>query len=186
MLPIFKKERMWRYHELKPAYDVVVVGAGAHGLGIGYYLGARHGIRSIAILEKGYLGCGNSGRNTAIIRSNYRTPEGIAFYDASVKLYEALSQELGWNVLFSQCGHLTLGHTDSAVIGLRVRAETNQVMGVESGKAMARTGLRMMPTFPSPPLKFRTAGFPRYGSKAGLSDEAFPAGWFAIVLRALC
>jgi len=132
MLRIFKKERMWRYHELKPAYDVVIVGGGAHGLGIGYYLGSRHGIRSIAILEKGYLGCGNSGRNTAIIRSNYRTPEGIAFYDASVKLYEALSQELGWNLLFSQCGHLTLGHTDSAVIGLRVRAETNQVMGVDS------------------------------------------------------
>jgi sarcosine oxidase, subunit beta len=132
MLRLFRKERMWRDHTLKPGYDVVIVGAGVHGLGIAYYLGSRHSIRRVAILEKGYVGCGNSGRNTAIIRSNYRTPEGIAFYDASVKLYEALSQELGWNLLFSQCGHLTLAHTDSAVIGLRVRAETNQVMGVDS------------------------------------------------------
>jgi sarcosine oxidase, subunit beta len=132
MFRIFRKERMWRSHELKPTYDVVIVGAGAHGLAIAYYLGSRHGIRKIAVLEKGYLGCGNSGRNTAIIRSNYRTPEGIAFYDASVKLYERLSEELHWNLLFSQCGHLTLAHTDSAIIGLRVRAETNQVMGVDS------------------------------------------------------
>jgi sarcosine oxidase subunit beta len=86
----------------------------------------------VALLDKGYLGSGNSGRNTAIIRSNYRTPEGIPFYQASVKLYEDLSRELGWNLLFSQCGHLTLGHTDSAVNGLRVRAENNQVLGVDS------------------------------------------------------
>ena len=80
----------------------------------------------------GYLGCGNSGRNTAIIRSNYRTPEGIPFYEASVQLYEQLSRELEWNLLFSQCGHLTLAHTDSAITGLRVRAENNQVLGVDS------------------------------------------------------
>jgi len=103
-----------------------------HGLATAYYLGSRHGIRRVALLEKGYLGSGNSGRNTAIIRSNYRTPEGIPFYQASVKLYEELSRELGWNMLFSQCGHLTLGHTDSAVNGLRVRAENNQVLGVDS------------------------------------------------------
>ena len=78
------------------------------------------------------MGNGSSGRNTAIIRSNYRTPEGILFYDASVKLYEHLSQELDWNLMFSQCGHLTLGHTDSAVNGLRVRAENNQALGIDS------------------------------------------------------
>jgi len=132
MLRLFKKERMWRTGDLKPRYDVVIVGAGVHGLATAYYLGSRHGIRSVALLEKGYLGSGNSGRNTAIIRSNYRTPEGIPFYQASVKLYEELSRELGWNMLFSQCGHLTLAHTDSAVNGLRVRAENNQVLGVDS------------------------------------------------------
>jgi sarcosine oxidase, subunit beta len=131
-MQLFKKERMWRKCDLKPSYDVVIVGAGVHGLATAYYLGSRHGIRRVALLEKGYLGSGNSGRNTAIIRSNYRTPEGIPFYEASVKLYQELSRELGWNMLFSQCGHLTLGHTDSAVNGLRVRAENNQVLGVDS------------------------------------------------------
>src|SRR5437870_3804813 len=132
MLPLFKKDRMWRTRDLKPSYDVVIVGAGVHGLATAYYLGSQHNIRRVALLEKGYLGSGNSGRNTAIIRSNYRTPEGIPFYQASVKLYEDLSRELGWNMLFSQCGHLTLAHTDSAVNGLRVRAENNQVLGVDS------------------------------------------------------
>jgi sarcosine oxidase subunit beta len=111
---------------------VVIIGAGVHGLGIAYYLASRHGISNIAVLDRGYLGCGNSGRNTAIIRSNYRTPEGIPFYEESVQLYERLSRELEWNLLFSQCGHLTLAHTDSALAGLRVRAENNQVLGVDS------------------------------------------------------
>ena len=132
MLRLFRKERMWRVHDLKSSYDVVIVGAGVHGLGIAYYLGKIHGVKRVALMEKSYLGSGNSGRNTAILRSNYRTPEGIPFYDASVKLYEGLSQELDWNLLFSQCGHLTVGHTDSAVTGLRVRAENNQVLGVDS------------------------------------------------------
>jgi sarcosine oxidase subunit beta len=132
MMRLFRKERMWRSHELKSRYDVVIIGAGVHGLGIAYYLASRHGIRNIAVLERGYLGCGNSGRNTAIIRSNYRTPEGIPFYEESVQLYERLSRELEWNLLFSQCGHLTLAHTDSALAGLRVRAENNQVLGVDS------------------------------------------------------
>jgi sarcosine oxidase subunit beta len=132
MLQLFGKERMWRAHELKSSYDVVIVGAGVHGLGIAYYLGKKHGLRNIAVLERSYLGAGNSGRNTAIIRSNYRTAEGIPFYDASVKLYEGLSEELGWNLLFSQCGHLTVAHNDSGVIGLRVRAENNQALGVDS------------------------------------------------------
>ena len=132
MMKLFRKERMWRSHDLKPCYDVAIVGAGVHGLGIAYYLASRHGIRNIAVLERGYLGCGNSGRNTAIIRSNYRTPEGIPFYEESVRLYERLSSELEWNLLFSQCGHLTLAHTDAAIAGLRVRAENNQVLGVDS------------------------------------------------------
>ena len=73
MMRLFRKERMWRSHRLKSSYDVVIVGAGVHGLGIAYYLASRHGIRNVAVLDRGYLGCGNSGRNTAIIRSNYRT-----------------------------------------------------------------------------------------------------------------
>ena len=124
--------RMWRPRELQSSYDVVIVGAGIHGLATAYYLGKTHGLKKVALLDKGYLGGGNSGRNTAILRSNYRTQEGIPFYDASLKLYQQMSQELDWNVLFSQCGHLTLAHTDSSLIGLRVRAENNQVLGVDS------------------------------------------------------
>jgi sarcosine oxidase subunit beta len=131
-MQLFRKNRMWRRHELKSSYDVVIVGAGAHGLAAAYYLGKEHGVRSVALLDKNYLGYGASGRNTAIIRSNYRTPEGIPFYDASLKLYEQLSREFGWNVLFSQVGHLTLAHNDSSVTGLRVRAENNQLLGVSS------------------------------------------------------
>jgi sarcosine oxidase, subunit beta len=132
MLRLFKKERMWQQRALKSRYDVVIVGAGVHGLATAYYLGSQQGVRSVALLDRGYLGNGSSGRNTAIIRSNYRTPEGILFYDGSVNLYENLSRELEWNLLFSQCGHLTLGHTDSAVIGLRIRAENNQALGIDS------------------------------------------------------
>ena len=132
MFQLFNKKRMWHSHDLKSNYDVVIIGAGVHGLATAYYLGKEHGITNIAILDKSYLGAGNSGRNTAIIRANYRTSEGIPFYAASVKLYEEMSRELGWNVLFNQCGHLTLAHTDSSINGLRVRAENNKLLGVES------------------------------------------------------
>jgi sarcosine oxidase subunit beta len=124
-------ERMWHAHALKPSYDVVIVGAGVHGLAIAYYL-ARRGVTDVAVLDKGYLGGGASGRNTAIIRSNYRTPQGVAFYDESVKLYERLALELDYNVMFSQQGHLTVAHTDRGVTTLRERAETNRLLGVNS------------------------------------------------------
>src|SRR6516164_8348196 len=125
-------ERMWRTHELRRTYDVVIVGAGVHGLAIAYYLGKNHGITNVAVLDKGYLGSGASGRNTAIIRSNYRTPQGVAFYDESVKLYERLALDLDYNVMFSQQGHLTVAHTDRGVTTLRERAETNRLLGVDS------------------------------------------------------
>jgi sarcosine oxidase subunit beta len=131
-MQLFSNSRMWRRHNLRPSYDVVIVGAGVHGLAAAYYLGKEHGVRKVALLDKNYLGAGASGRNTAILRSNYRTPEGIPFYDASLRLYERMSRELGWNVLFSQCGHLTLAHSDASVAGLRVRAENNQLLGVNS------------------------------------------------------
>lgn len=131
-MQLFRKERMWRHHSLRRNYDVVIIGAGVHGLAAAYYLGKVHGVRNVALLDKNYLGAGASGRNTAILRSNYRTPEGISFYQASLQLYGEMSQELGWNVMFSQRGHLTLGHTDSSVTGLRVRAENNQLLGVDS------------------------------------------------------
>ena len=122
---------MWREHELKDSYDVVVIGGGVHGLATAYYL-TKLGVRDIAVLESKYIGFGGSGRNTAIIRSNYRTPEGIAFYDRSVKLYEQLAADLNFNVMFSQHGHLTLAHAERGVTGLRERANTNRLLGVNS------------------------------------------------------
>lgn len=129
---LFRHDRIWsRRPELKASYDVVIVGGGVHGLAIAYEL-AKRGVRKVAVLERSYVGSGASGRNTAIIRSNYRTGEGVRFYDEAVKRYERLSTEMDYNVLFSQEGHMTLAHTESAVTGLRVRAEMNQVMGVNS------------------------------------------------------
>ena len=124
--------RVWRAHDLKPSYDVVIIGAGVHGLAAAYYLARNHGIRDIAVLDRGYLGGGNSGRNTAIVRSNYITPEGVRFYNRSVKLYEQLAAELNFNVMFSQLGHLTLAHTDSSLRTMRWRAEVNKLEGVRS------------------------------------------------------
>ena len=131
MIQMFKKERMWRAYELDDTYDVVIIGAGIHGLATAYYL-AKQGITNIAVVDRWYMGSGGSGRNTAIIRSNYRTPEGIAFYNESVKIYEQLGAELNFNLLFSQHGHMTLAHNDTGVNGLRVRAENNELLGVDS------------------------------------------------------
>jgi sarcosine oxidase, subunit beta len=122
---------MWSPHDLKDSYDVVIIGGGVHGLATAYYL-TQLGVRNIAVLEAKYIGFGGSGRNTAIVRSNYRTPEGIAFYDLSVRLYEQLAADLDFNVMFSQHGHLTLAHNERGVNGLKERANTNRLMGVDS------------------------------------------------------
>ncbi len=124
--------RAWRTTELKPQYDVVVIGAGVHGLATAYYLARNHGARQVAVLDKGYIGGGGSGRNTAIIRSNYLTPEGVRFYDRSVGLYRSLAAELNFNVMFAQRGHLTLAHNDSSLRTMRWRAEVNKLEGVQS------------------------------------------------------
>jgi len=133
MKDLFRVRRMWRpTAELKSSYDVVIIGGGAHGMAIAYYLTTRHGVRSVAVLDKSYIGSGASGRNTAIIRANYRTPECTAFYKESLNMYEHLSAELNFNLLFSQQGHLTLAHTDRAVITMNERAELNQLLGIDS------------------------------------------------------
>ena len=131
MNQLFRTERMWRRRPLRDRYDVVIVGAGVHGLSTAYYL-AKFGVTDVAVLDKGYVGGGASARSTAIIRANYLTPEGIPFFRESLKLYEDLSRNLDFNLLFSQKGRLDIGHTDSTVYGLRMRAEFNRLFSVDS------------------------------------------------------
>ena len=133
MKDIFRVRRMWRPRgELKRRYEVVIVGGGSHGLATAYYLAKRHGIRDVCILEKSYIGSGASGRNTTIIRANYRTPEGAEFYRESVNLYKGLSAELDFNLMFSQHGHLTLAHSDRGLVVSQERAEVNKLLGIRS------------------------------------------------------
>ena len=125
--------RMFTAHDkLKPTYDAVIIGAGGHGLSSAYYLARDHGIRNVAVLEKGYIGGGNTGRNTTIIRSNYLTPEGVQFYDESVRLWQDLSQDFDLNLFYANRGHFTLAHTDAAMRTSRWRAEVNKHYGVAS------------------------------------------------------
>ena len=138
-LALFKKgltggdwPKVWRQHELGDSYDVVIIGGGLHGLATAHYLAENHGITNVAVLEKAYIGSGGSGRNTAIIRSNYLTPEGVAFYNRSVHLFERLSTELNFNVMFEQRGHMTLAHSDSSLRTMRWRAEVNKVQKIDS------------------------------------------------------
>ncbi|MCY3769299.1 MAG: sarcosine oxidase subunit beta family protein [Gammaproteobacteria bacterium] len=107
-------DRQWRDPEPRPEYDVVIVGAGLHGLATAYYLGKNHGAKNIAVLEKGWLGGGNAGRNTTIIRSNYMMPGNRQFYEHSLKLWENLSHDLNYNVMFSQRAHVSLFHSPAA------------------------------------------------------------------------
>ncbi len=124
---------MFRVPEkLRPTYDVVIIGAGGHGLAAAYYLARDHGITDVAVLEKGYIGGGNTARNTTIIRSNYLTPEGVAFYDESVRLWKDLSADMDLNLFYATRGHYTLAHTDSALRTMRWRAEVNKHFGVAS------------------------------------------------------
>jgi sarcosine oxidase subunit beta len=143
--------RAWRKHELRSSYDVVIIGGGVHGLATAYYLAANHGIRNVAVLDKGYLGGGGSGRNTAILRSNYLTPEGVRFYDRSLELYRHLASELNFNVMFSRRGHLTLAHNDSSLRTMRWRAEVNKLSGVDSEVIDVADVARLVPALDTSP-----------------------------------
>ena len=124
-------QRAWRSPTPKSDYDVVIVGGGGHGLATAYYLAKVHGITNVAVIEKGYLGGGNTARNTTIIRSNYLWDEASALYDFSLKLWEGLSQELNFNVMFSQRGVLNLGHTLQDMRDIQRRVNANRLNGID-------------------------------------------------------
>ena len=123
-------DRAWTSPEPKKKYDAIIIGAGGHGLATAYYLGKNHGIRNVAILEKGWLGGGNTGRNTTIIRSNYLQDPSAAIYEKSRSLYEDLSQDLNYNVMFSPRGVMMLAQTQHEIRGYKRTAHANALQGV--------------------------------------------------------
>src|SRR5258708_34822976 len=123
-------ERQWRTPEPKAAYQAIIVGGGGHGLATAYYMAKEHGMRNIAVLEKGWIGGGNTGRNTTIIRSNYLYDESAAVYEHAVKLWEGLSQELNYNVMFSQRGVLMLAHNVHDAQRFKRHVYANRLNGI--------------------------------------------------------
>jgi sarcosine oxidase subunit beta len=120
----------WRDRDPEPSYDVVIIGGGGHGLATAYYLAKQHGIDRVAVIEKGWIGGGNTGRNTTIIRSNYFHPPSAALYDLSVSLYESLSRELNYNIMFSQRGLIEIAHSDAELESMARAANAMRINGI--------------------------------------------------------
>jgi sarcosine oxidase subunit beta len=132
MSGLLRHRSFLRTNELRPRYDVVIIGGGGHGLAIAYNLARRHGITNVGVFERAYIGAGGSGRNTTVLRANYKTPETIPFFKASYDLYRTLSQELDFNLLFSRRGLLWLAHSEPSLRVQRERALLNQAFGVDT------------------------------------------------------
>ena len=124
-------QRVWRDPEPKKEYDAVIVGGGGHGLATAYYLAKEHNLKNIAVVEKGWIGGGNTGRNTTIIRSNYLWDASAGLYDHALKIWENLSQELNYNVMFSQRGVMNLAHNQHDVRELKRRTHANRLNGID-------------------------------------------------------
>jgi sarcosine oxidase subunit beta len=137
----------WRSPEPKASYDAIIIGGGGHGLATAYYLAKNHGFNSIAVIEKGWLGGGNTGRNTTTIRSNYFYPESAALYEASLKLYEGLSKDLNYNVMFSQRGVLTMVHSKGEMEIAARLVNAMQINGIDSDLLDVEQCKRIVPLY---------------------------------------
>ena len=125
-------QQAWRSPDPKFSYDVIVIGGGGHGLATAYYLAKEHGISNVAVLEKGWIGSGNTGRNTTIIRSNYLWDESAAIYEKALQLYEGLSQDLNFNIMLSQRGVINLAHNLHDLRELHRRVNAIRLNGIDS------------------------------------------------------
>jgi heterotetrameric sarcosine oxidase beta subunit len=137
--------RAWRDPAPKPRYSVIIIGAGGHGLASAYYLAKEHGITDVAVLEKGWLGGGNTGRNTTIIRSNYLLEPNAHFYEFSLKLWEGLSRDLNYNAMVSQRGVINLGHSDSQIDNFAYRGNAMRLNGIDAELLDRAAVQRMVP-----------------------------------------
>lgn len=145
MSGLLRRRVLLRSAPLKSRYEVVVIGGGAHGLATAYYLASKHGIRDVAVLERGYIGMGASGRNTSVLRANYKTPQSVAFFKRSLDLYEELSFELKFNLLKTTPGVLMLAHSEPTLQAQRERAMLNAELGVETVFATPDDVVRLCP-----------------------------------------
>ncbi len=132
MSGLFGGRTFLREDELKDAYDVLIIGGGGHGLATAYYLASEQGIRNVAVLERSYIGCGGTGRNTTVLRANYMTPETVRFFQASMELWADLSFELNFNLLRSERGLLWMAHSEPQLRTQRERANQNRLFGVDT------------------------------------------------------
>ena len=159
----------WRSPDPKKKYDVIVIGGGGHGLATAYYLASQHGIRNVAVLEKNWIGGGNTGRNTTIVRSNYLWDESAHLYEKSLQLWEGLSQELNYNVMFSQRGVMNLGHTLQDMRDIERRSNANYLNGIDSevlSPKQIRQIVPIMNTSPNARYPVLGASFQRRGGVA--------------------
>ncbi len=145
MSGLLRRRTYLRAHEPRSSYDVVVIGGGGHGLATAYYLASRYGITNVGVFERGYIGSGSAGRNTAVLRANYKTPESVAFFKQSLELYRGLSAELDYNLLMSRRGSLWLAHSESTLRLQRERELLNQALGVDTVFVSAEEAKELCP-----------------------------------------
>ena len=151
-------EKMWRSPKPKKFYDIIIVGGGGHGLGTAYYLAKEHGLKNIAVIEKGWLGGGNTGRNTTIIRSNYLWDESTHLYEHSLKLWENLSTELNYNIMFSQRGVMNLAHNEHDVKEIKRRVSANKLNGIDSQWVDPKQIKKLVPIMNTENLRYPVLG----------------------------
>ena len=150
--------KMWRSPEPREFHDAIIIGGGGHGLGTAYYLAKEHGLKNIALIEKGWLGGGNTGRNTTIIRSNYLWDDSAHLYEHSLKLWENLSQELNYNVMFSQRGVMNLAHNEHDIKEIKRRVSANNLNGIDSEWLSKEEIQKMVPIMNTDNLRYPVLG----------------------------